>query len=64
MKDIFITYHPQAKEGIAAMMRECQPTRKQGIFIRNVKKLSMRNVHALGAEKEFECQAVLEIDRE
>lgn len=64
MKDIVITYHPEAEEGIAAMMRECKPTKKQGIFIRNVKKLVMDNVHAIGAEKEFECEAVLELDRE
>ncbi|MFR3728044.1 glycoside hydrolase family 28 protein [Lacrimispora sp.] len=63
MKDIAITYHPQAEEGIAAMMRECAPTRKQGIFIRNVKRLVMQNVHATGAEKEFECESVLEINR-
>ena len=61
MKNISITYHPEAKEGIAAMMRECAPTRCQGIFIRNVKTLSLENVHASGAEREFEIISVDEL---
>ena len=61
MKNIAITYHPEAKEGIAAMMRECAPTSRQGIFARNVKSLSLENVHASGAEKEFELISIDEL---
>ena len=61
MKNILITYHQDAKEGKAAMMRECSPTRRQGIFVRNVKKLILQNVEVLGAEKEFQYEAVEEI---
>ena len=58
MKNVTISYHAQAKEGIAAMMRECAPTCRQGIFVRNVKYLSLDNVHAEGAVKEFELIGV------
>ncbi len=61
MKNITITYHPEAEEGIAAMMRECAPTSRQGIFARNVKSLSLENVHATGAKKEFEFISVDEL---
>lgn len=60
LNNIDITYDPKALEGIAAMMRECGPTRHQGIYIQNVKRLSLENVHAHGAEKEFEFVAIEE----
>lgn len=63
MRNITITYHPGAKEGIAAMMRDCAPTRRQGIYAQNVKRLSLENVCVKGAEKEFEFVSIDEMER-
>lgn len=61
MNEVHISYAPDAKEGIAAMMRECTPTCRQGILARNVKRLVLKNVHLEGAEKELEWEGMDEI---
>lgn len=61
MNHVRISYAPHAKEGIAAMMRECKPTCRQGIFVKNAARLVLNNVHLEGAEKELEWEGVDEI---
>lgn len=61
LKQIRITYEPQAQAGIAAMMLACQPTRHQGIYAQNVKKLVLEDVQTIGASKEFEFLGIDEM---
>lgn len=61
MNEVYIFYAPDAKEGIAAMMRECTPTCRQGILARNIKRLVLKEVHLEGAKKELEWEGVDEI---
>ena len=42
-------------------MRECRPTCRQGIFVKNVERLVLSDVHLEGAEKELEWEGVDEI---
>lgn len=58
LKRVSITYDQDAEPGIAAMMRECPPTRHQGIFARNVKRLVLEDVHAEGAAKELDLSGI------
>lgn len=60
MENISITYSPQAKEGIAAMMLACNPTCRQGIFARNVKSLLLKDVNLQNAVKDYDIE---EVDR-
>lgn len=48
MEDVTIRYTDDAKESVAAMMIGCEPSKKLGIFVRNVKKASFRNVQVEG----------------
>ncbi|MGB8455678.1 MAG: glycoside hydrolase family 28 protein [Anaerocolumna sp.] len=44
MENIHISYAVNAIEGTAAMMLDCDKTSKTGMFVRNVKKLTMKKV--------------------
>lgn len=61
MNHVQISYAPDAKEGIAAMMRECKPSCRQGIFVKNVKRLVLNGVRIEGAESELEWESVDEM---
>lgn len=53
MDTVTISFAANAEAGIAAMMRECVPTCRQGVFIKNVKKVIWNKVSLEGAaEKE------------
>lgn len=58
MKDVHITYDPQAEIGTAAMMRECRLTCRQGIYAQNVKELVLEHIQLDGAHQEIECVGV------
>lgn len=58
MEDINIHYSYKAVPGIAAMMTQCQPTCRQGIFARNVTKLTLNRVNLEGAKNEYQLQEV------
>lgn len=65
MENIHITYAKEAKAGTAAMMTGCNVTSKQGIYIRNVNHLSLKNVVVEGNSGEvFDMEGVDEIVRE
>ncbi len=52
MENVTITYAEEAKEGKAAMMTGCERSSRQGIFVRNAKKVTMKNVVLEGNEGE------------
>lgn len=50
MENVRITYAEHAESGVAAMMIGCDESSKQGIFIRNARKVTLRNVSLEGSE--------------
>lgn len=50
MENVNIAFAENAMTGKAAMMRDCEPISRKGIFIRNVKKVSLKNVKLTGTE--------------
>jgi len=50
MENVSITYAENAREGKAAMMAGCERSCRQGIFVRNAKKVSLKNVVLKGNE--------------
>lgn len=61
LNHVHIFFAPDAKEGIAAMMRECGPTSRRGIFVRNVRRVTMCDVHVEGAAQAPEWEGVEEM---
>ncbi len=50
MENVRISFAERARSGKAAMMTGCQAGSRQGIFIRNVKKVTLKGVELLGYE--------------
>ncbi len=50
MENVRISYAEEAKPGKAAMMAGCERSCKQGIFIRNAQKVTLKNVVVAGNE--------------
>ena len=55
MENIFISFRPHAQEGYPAMMDDIEMKKKMGLFARNLKKLSLKQVKIEG----FEGQSIL-----
>lgn len=59
MENIDITYAKNAAEGTAAMMFGCEPSCRKGIYVRNVRNLTLKNVTMKGNEgKAFDIEDV------
>ncbi len=59
MENIYIAYAMNAVKGTAAMMSGCEPSCKQGIFVRQVEHLTLKNVTLEGNEgKAFDIEDV------
>lgn len=52
MENVTISFAKDAKEGKAAMMTGCERSSRQGIFVRNAKKVTLKNVILEGNEGE------------
>ena len=64
MENVEIAFAENAVEGMAAMMVGCKKGSRKGIFIRNAKKVSLRNVELSGYEGEaFDIENVDELER-
>lgn len=64
MENVHITYAKDAVPGTAAMMQGCERTCRKGIFARNIKKLTMKNVVIEGCDGEpLDIEAVDEVIR-
>jgi len=65
MEHVDITYCENARTGVAAMMAECQTACRQGIFVKNVKQLTLRDVRVTGCDgKAFILEDIDELVRD
>ena len=63
MENITIDYAENPIKGIPAMMDDIDPISKMGVFVNNVGKLTMRNIHVKGAEgKTYAIDNIDEVD--
>lgn len=52
LKRVTISYAEEAREGRAAMMSGCEPSSRQGVFIRNARKVRLQDVSIIGSQGE------------
>lgn len=52
MENVSISFAKDAKTGVAAMMDDCEPSSKKGIYLHNINKVTLKNVEVAGYEGE------------
>jgi polygalacturonase len=64
LNDVTISFSKDAAPGVSAMMAHCGPSCRLGVFVRNVHRLAIKNMHLEGALKELDLDMVDEVAME